>query len=83
MATNEKIQFRLFQMPCCSFLCCWVNPRLPTHCPECGKHVLMQLRTGQYTRIQDDDAWLRINGYGLKTHEADGPKTKALEGKGN
>jgi hypothetical protein len=23
---------------------CWVNPRLPNFCPECGERVLMKLR---------------------------------------
>jgi hypothetical protein len=56
---NEKIKFRLFRMPCCDHLLCWVNPRLPSYCPECGKPVYMALCTGQYTLITDDDAWLK------------------------
>ena len=60
-AFNERVPFRLFQMPCCGFLCCWVNPRLPSHCPECGKAVLLELRKGENTLIFDDDAWLRVH----------------------
>jgi len=59
MATNEQVPFRLFTMPCCKHQLCWVNPRLPSHCPECGQHVLLQLRTGVYT-VMDTPAWLRI-----------------------
>jgi hypothetical protein len=60
-AFNERVPFRLFNMPCCGFLCCWVNPRYPTHCPECGKHVLTQLRSGEHTPVVDNDAWLRVH----------------------
>ncbi len=55
---NELVKFRLFIMPCCSFNLCWVNPRLPTHCPECGTSVLAQLRTGRHTAMEMD-AWLK------------------------
>jgi hypothetical protein len=34
---NETIEFRLFHMECCGHMLCWVNPRFPTHCPQCGK----------------------------------------------
>lgn len=56
---GEKVPFRLFQMPCCGMLLCWVNPRLPTYCPECGKRCLLELRSGEYTRVQSD-AWLKV-----------------------
>lgn len=42
---TELIEFRLFRMPCCKQLLCWVNPRLPNRCPECGERVYQQLRT--------------------------------------
>lgn len=57
--TNEQVTFRLFSMPCCKFQLCWVNPRLPTHCPECGSQVYMQLKTGDHTMVEAT-AWLRI-----------------------
>lgn len=59
--TTELIQFRLFQMPCCGQLLCWVNPRLPNHCPECGDHVLVRLKSGEHTRVNDKGASLRID----------------------
>lgn len=60
MVTNEKVPFRLFKMPCCGHMLCWVNPRLPTYCPECGKFVLMKLRTGEHTFL-NGPAWLKID----------------------
>lgn len=44
MKTREKIEFRLIRTPCCGHLLCWVNPRLPSHCPECGTMILSRLR---------------------------------------
>ncbi len=41
---KERIHFRLIQTPCCNHLLCWVNPRLPTYCPECGRFIYRQLR---------------------------------------
>lgn len=29
--------FRILNMECCQTIQCWVNPRLPIHCSECGK----------------------------------------------
>jgi hypothetical protein len=43
VGVNEKIPFRLFHMPCCNHPLCWVSPRLPNHCPECGANVLLAL----------------------------------------
>ena len=57
---NERIVFRLFDMPCCHILICWVNPRIPNYCPECGERVFSKLRTGEHTQMKDDDAWLKI-----------------------
>jgi hypothetical protein len=58
---NERVQFRLFIMPCCGFNLCWVNPRLPSFCPECGKRAYMKLRTGEHTYVTDDNAWLKTH----------------------
>lgn len=59
VGVNERIPFRLLHMPCCGHRLCWVSPRLPNHCPECGRHVLLALKTGEHTWISDDDAWIR------------------------
>lgn len=59
MATNEQIRFRLFLMPCCGQMLCWVNPRLPNYCPECGQLVHAKLKTGNATQM-DATAWLKV-----------------------
>lgn len=59
VSVNERVPFRLLQMPCCGHPLCWVSPRLPNYCPECGRHVLLDLKSGEYTRISDDDAWIK------------------------
>lgn len=65
-AQNERVKFRLIHMPCCGQLVCWVNPRLPNFCPECGRQVLTELRHLHPERIliTDDQAWLRYNDGG-------------------
>lgn len=57
--TNERVLFRLMQMPCCNHLLCWVNPRLPSYCPECGTFIYIKLRDGSQTLITDENAWLK------------------------
>lgn len=42
--TKEPVLFRLIVTPCCGQMLCWVNPRLPNFCPECGKSVYMDLK---------------------------------------
>jgi hypothetical protein len=62
--TNERVVFRLFRMPCCGHMLCWVNPRLPTYCPECGTLVLSRLRTeGVHTMIKDEEAMLKYDAH--------------------
>lgn len=34
--SHERVQFRIISMECCKHILCWVNPRLPSYCPECG-----------------------------------------------
>jgi len=41
---HEAVPFRLYQMPCCGHLVCWINPRAPNYCPECGEFVFHLLR---------------------------------------
>lgn len=61
MRTSQGIQFRLFHMPCCGHMLCWVNPRLPSYCPECGKHIVLELKSGEHTRVNDRGAVLRMD----------------------
>lgn len=55
--TTERVHFRLLRMPCCNFLACWVNPRFPSHCPECGASVFPAVRS--CVMISDDTATLK------------------------
>jgi hypothetical protein len=55
-ATRERVWFRLIHLPCCGHLLCWVNPRLPAYCPECGKHVLTELRVKDSPCFKLNDA---------------------------
>lgn len=61
MTTNERVQFRLFAMPCCGYQVCWVNPRTPNHCPECGASVYAELKSEAHTLMRAD-GWLRLEG---------------------
>lgn len=59
MKCNERVFFRLIKMPCCGHLLCWVNPRLPTYCPECGKLMFTELKfDGTAFLVRDQDAKL-------------------------
>lgn len=63
MNTTEPVKFRLFTMPCCGICICWVNPRLPNFCPECGLRVLLDLRAKpELTLFSDDEAELHLHG---------------------
>ncbi len=56
---QERVHLRVLQMPCCNHLLCWINPRLPTFCPECGQSVIRQLRIQRENiLISDTTAWL-------------------------
>lgn len=61
MATNENIRFRLIVCPECTHQMCWVNPRLPNHCPECGKSIFLKLRTDpeSHIKLDNDKATIR------------------------
>jgi hypothetical protein len=56
--THERVHFRLIEMPCCGQLLCWVNPRFPSYCPECGKFVYLNIK-GCIT-FEDNEATLTI-----------------------
>lgn len=45
---KERIQgyFRYITTPCCHTQLCWMNPRLPNYCPECGDHIFARLKFG-------------------------------------
>lgn len=53
---HQRVPFRLLQCPECGAMLCWVNPRLPNYCPECGEHVYSKIRG--CVMANDDDAML-------------------------
>lgn len=53
----ERVWFRLMICPKCYFSMCWVNPRFPNYCPECGKFIYPEIK--EYVSISDDNAMLR------------------------
>lgn len=58
---NERVHFRFFVMPCCHHQLCWVNPRNPTYCPECGapmRHGFLK----DAVRVSDSNATLHYDG---------------------
>lgn len=44
MEATERVHFRLIEMPCCHHMFCNVNPRWPSYCPNCGRHVYPEVR---------------------------------------
>lgn len=56
---NERIQFRLITMECCGHMLCWVNPRLPTHCPECGAVIYPKVKS--WVTMLDLNAHLKFS----------------------
>lgn len=57
--TTERVPFRFIIMECCGHQLCWVNPRLPSFCPECGKRVYPEVKS--WVTLSDENATLRIN----------------------
>lgn len=56
----ERVIFRLLRCQFCGFLICWVNPRLPIHCPECGKVIFPEIK--QHVLKFDENAILTLEG---------------------
>jgi hypothetical protein len=64
--SNQVVQFRLLQMPCCNILICWVNPRRPNYCPECGSRVFHEYPKARWEE-QYSEAMLRVDDYDKAT----------------
>jgi hypothetical protein len=56
--THEQVVFKLIQMPCCGHLLCWVNPRYPNLCPECGSDIRLTVK--EAILHSDDEAILSL-----------------------
>src|SRR4051794_26402254 len=50
----ERVHFKLIALPCCGHLLCWVNPRYPTYCPQCGERVFPHVK--QHVMHSDENA---------------------------
>lgn len=61
---TQIVILRVFSMPCCHHQICWVNPRLPTFCPECGARVFDKVREG--ILFTDDHAILKCKDLDFK-----------------
>lgn len=57
--TTERVVFRHIHTPCCGTLLCWVNPRLPNYCPECGKFIISEVK--ECVTTFDDNAKLTVS----------------------
>jgi hypothetical protein len=60
MKFTERVTFRLIQMPCCGHALCWVNPRFPNFCPQCGNHIFTKVKQG--VLLTDTEATLNYEG---------------------
>lgn len=58
--TTERVHFRLLKTDCCGTLLCWVNPRFPNYCPECGTRVFPLIRG--CVVLSDENATLNVDG---------------------
>lgn len=60
LSHHERVQFRFILMECCGHQLCWVNPRLPSYCPACGKSVYPQVRG--WVSLLDPEAEIHYHG---------------------
>jgi hypothetical protein len=54
---TREFTFGSSSAPQCNHNLCWVNPRLPSYCPECGKHIYPAVRGAIH--VSDEQAELR------------------------
>lgn len=57
MATklNEVVHLRILRFPCCQNQVCWINKRLPNHCPECGTSVYIDIKFHSENTLASDE----------------------------
>lgn len=56
---SERVPFKLLRTNCCGALLCWINPRFPNFCPECGARCFPQIR--ECVLMTDNEAMLRCD----------------------
>lgn len=52
-----RAHFRLLQTECCYVTLCWVNPRLPNYCPECGELIYPKVKS--WVTFSDEQAHIK------------------------
>lgn len=63
MMHTEFVVFRLLHMPCCGQQVCWINPRWPNYCPECGALIYPKIKQdSNLLLVQDSEAQLKVRG---------------------
>jgi hypothetical protein len=45
--------------PECGHNICWVNPRIPNYCPECGKHIFLKLKFDGIL-VEGKNVWIEM-----------------------
>lgn len=65
MEHTEFVPFKVYKMPCCGHLLCWINTRPPNYCPECGGRVFPEIRNPNHWLVNDPNARL-IHESGIK-----------------
>lgn len=80
--STERVKFRLLHMTCCcSTQLCWVNPRLPNYCPECGIRCYPAVKS--CVTDTDDNATLRLHvtldGIDIGDYKANNPVAVTVE----
>ena len=58
--TIEKVHFRYIVCPDCTHCMCWVNPRPPAYCPECGSMIYTRIK--ESIVVSDENAELHLHG---------------------
>jgi hypothetical protein len=58
-ASYQRVRFRLYQMLCCGQMLCWLNPRHPNYCPECGTYVFPDIKG--WSNFTDEEALLQLS----------------------
>lgn len=59
MRVYERVRFTLINTPCCHTLLCYVNPRMPNYCSECGARLFAMKNNPEAILFRDDNAGLK------------------------
>jgi hypothetical protein len=60
----ERVRFTLIVTPCCHTMLCYVNPRMPNYCSECGERLFAMKKNPEAILFTDYDAQLKYNDGG-------------------